>query len=486
MASLQSLDFQNTFIQLGSEFYSEVTPRALENPKLISANPKAAQLIDLDIHELTTQHFTQVFSGNATLTGSQSIAMVYAGHQFGGYSPQLGDGRGLLLGEVNSPKYGKWDLHLKGAGLTPYSRFGDGYAVLRSSIREYLGSEAIAALGIATTRALCVIDSDSPVQREQIETAATLLRLSKSHIRFGHFEYFHYQGRKDLVQQLADYVIAQHHPDLIDDTSKYSHFFKRTVISTAQLIAQWQAYGFAHGVMNTDNMSIIGDTIDYGPYAFLDDFNVSFICNHSDHHGRYAFNKQPSIGLWNLSALAQALTSLINIDDLKNSLSYYEPELYISFNDLMFKRLGISHPDENDQALVDNLLTLMHQQRCDYTVFFRCLCDVNESTNSCFFEDLFDDCSAINDWLHAYQQRILKQTEPDKTRQDAMKRCNPKFVLRNYLLQQAIEKAQQKDYTEVNTLLTLIQAPFDEHPGYEAYAQAAPDWGKKLEISCSS
>ena len=486
MAKLNQLNFRNSYYQLGKDFYTEVAPRPLQNPTLVSVNPKAAELIDLDASELDSDLLLKAFSGQTKLAGSQPLAMVYAGHQFGGYSPQLGDGRGLLLGEVESTKHGKWDLHLKGAGLTPYSRFVDGYAVLRSSLREYLGSEALAGLGIATTRALCLIDSDSPVQRETVETAATLLRLSKSHIRFGHFEYFHYTGRQDLVQQLADYVIAQHYPELHGSDNPYADFFERVVVATAQLIAQWQAVGFAHGVMNTDNMSIIGDTIDYGPFAFLDDFNVGFICNHSDHHGRYAFNKQPSIALWNLSALAQALTSLISVDDLKTKLSYYEPELYVHFNQAMYAKLGLENADENDQPLLDNLLTFMHEQRCDYTAFFRRLCQVTQQSSSELFSDLLPDHKLLQPWLSQYQQRLQQQNVSEADRQAAMKQRNPKYILRNYLAQQAIEKAQQKDYSEVDVLLKLLQAPFDEHPAFENYAKPAPDWGKQLEISCSS
>jgi uncharacterized protein YdiU (UPF0061 family) len=487
MATLDQLNFQNSFYQLGTDFYTEVEVRPLQNPHLVSANPAAAKLIDLDIAALTSNDFLQVLSGNQTLNGSQPLSMVYAGHQFGGYSPKLGDGRGLLLGEVVSQQYGKWDLHLKGAGLTPYSRFGDGYAVLRSSIREYLGSEAIAGLGIATTRALCVIGSESPVRRETMETAATLLRLSKSHVRFGHFEYFHHTGRTDAVKQLADYVIEQHHPDLVNDGNKYLHFFERAVTATAQLIAQWQACGFAHGVMNTDNMSIIGETLDYGPFAFLDDFDVGFICNHSDDQGRYAFNKQPGIGLWNLTALAQALTSLISVDDLKAGLAYYESELYVSFNQLMFEKIGLINTDQSDPTLLDDLLTLLHEQRCDYTCFFRRLCDVNATISSEWFSDLFADHNVIDPWLKQYQQYIQQQNLNDADRQAAMKQRNPKYILRNYLAQRAIEKAQQKqDFTEVDTLLKLVQSPFDEHPGFEDYAKPAPGWGKQLEISCSS
>ena len=488
MTTLAKLTFNNTFSRLNKDLYSHVTPQGLEKPFLVSANPLAATLIGLDSSELYTQAFVDIFSGNQLLEQSAPLAMIYSGHQFGAYNPQLGDGRGLLLGEVASEQHGKWDLHLKGAGKTPYSRFADGRAVLRSSIREYLCSEAMAGLDIPTTRALCIMGSQTPVYRERVETGAMVLRLAKSHIRFGHFEYFHYNQRPDIVKQLADYTIAQQYPEVLDTQAPYVEFFKAIIKRTAILIANWQAVGFAHGVMNTDNMSIVGDTFDYGPYGFLDDYEPEFICNHSDHQGRYAFDRQPAIGLWNLNALAHGLSSLIEREQLSAALSTYEKILVETYTQLMQKKLGLQTVLEEDHALLSTLLQLLEKNSIDYTYFFRQLCYSSESSESSesTLRDLFVDNVAFDHWLQQYQSRLNK--EPDnRQRKQHMLSTNPKYTLRNYLAQKAISLAEsEKDYSEVNTLLKLVQSPFDEHPDYDAYAKPPPDSGKKLEISCSS
>ncbi len=486
MYTLTELPFNNTFSQLPNELFSKVKPQGLDNPVLISSNPLAAELIELCPEQLHSQAFISAFSGNSLLPGSDPLAMVYSGHQFGSYNPQLGDGRGLLLGEVTTQNHGKWDLHLKGAGQTPYSRFADGRAVLRSSIREYLCSEAMAGLGIATTRALCVIGSDTPVYRETTETGAMLLRLARSHIRFGHFEYFHYNNRPDLVKLLADYVIEQHFPELENHNDKYHEFFKGVVARNAELIARWQTVGFAHGVMNTDNMSILGDTFDYGPYGFLDDYNPGFICNHSDHTGRYAFNRQPSIGLWNLNALAHGLSTLLEPEQLKETLSTYEPILVERFDALFRAKLGLEQKHEDDQQLMSELLELLQREQSDYSLFFRQLCYF-ESATANTLQDRFIDRSAFNHWAHKYQQRLKWENSETKTRQTAMRSVNPKFILRNYLAQQAIDKAtHEQDYSEIDRLLKILQSPYDEHSAFDHYAKEPPDWGKKLEVSCSS
>ncbi len=487
MQKLASLNFSNSFHQLPKILYSKVEPQELDQPFLVSANPLAAALIDLDPGELHSADFPRYFSGQRQLPGSQPVAMLYSGHQFGGYNPQLGDGRGLLLGEVSSASHGKWDLHLKGAGKTPYSRFGDGRAVLRSSIREYLCSEAMAGLGIASTRALCVIGSHTPVYREQQEFAATLLRLARSHIRFGHFEYFHYNHHHDIVRRLADYVIEQQFPHLINHSEKYFEFLKSVVNATATLIAQWQAAGFAHGVMNTDNMSIIGDTFDYGPFAFLDDYEPGFICNHSDDQGRYAFNRQPSIGLWNLNALAHALSSLLSKEQLSAALADYEPRLIRHYNALMQAKLGFQQRHPGDPELLGELLDLLAAEKADYNIFFRKLCDFSPAQATAKISDDFIDQQRFNRWAERYRQRLLLENSDHSQRSEKMKQLNPLYILRNYLLQSAIEKAEeQKDYSEIEHLLMLVQKPFDQHPGYERYAEPPPDWGKKLQISCSS
>ncbi|HEY1403580.1 MAG TPA: YdiU family protein, partial [Pyrinomonadaceae bacterium] len=300
MRKLNELPFDNTYARLPAAFYSKVSPTALIDPYLVSFNPAAAAVIDLDPREAERPEFVAYFGGGRTLPGAEPLAMLYAGHQFGSYVPQLGDGRAILLGEVRNARGAKWDLHLKGAGQTPYSRGFDGRAVLRSTIREYLCGEAMHALGIPSSRALCIVGSHEPVRRETVETAATLVRMAESHVRFGTFEVFYYRQQPDRVRELADYVIAHHFPELDGAEDKYRQFLIDVARRTARVIAKWQAVGFAHGVMNTDNMSIIGLTIDYGPFGFLDEYDAGFICNHSDYVGRYAFDQQPNVGLWNL------------------------------------------------------------------------------------------------------------------------------------------------------------------------------------------
>src|SRR5881296_724297 len=350
LRTLETLQFDNTFARLPEVFYAKVMPTPLKNPCLVAFNPDAAALLDLDPEEAKRPEFAGCFAGHYLPPGTEPLAMVYAGHQFGAYVSRLGDGRATLLGEVRNGRGEKWDLHLKGAGLTPFSRDDDGRAVLRSCIREYLCGEAMHGLGIPTTRALCVVGSEEEVLREQVETGATLLRLAPSHVRFGHFEFFYWRRQFDHLKTLADYVLAQHFPELMGRPDAYARFYHEAAVRTARLIAEWQAVGFAHGVMNSDNMSVLGMTLDYGPFGFLDDYNPGFICNHSDRGGRYAFHRQPDIGKWNLHALAQALLPLMSEDEAKQALTAYEPALVEHYRDLMRQKLGLLEwrPEDGD------------------------------------------------------------------------------------------------------------------------------------------
>ena len=481
-----NLNFDNSFARLGDDFYSLVTPTPLPNPQLVSVNPVAAKLLGLPAEALQQDWFLQWCSGNLQLPGGEPLAMVYSGHQFGSYVPQLGDGRGILLGEVKGAT-GKWDVHLKGAGQTPYSRFGDGRAVLRSTIREYLCSEAMHGLGIATTRALSIITSDEPVYREVPEQAAMLIRLARSHVRFGSFEFFHHRRKSEQVQILADHVIEQHLPELTGRDDRYLEMFRHAVQSTANLIARWQAVGFAHGVMNTDNMSIIGDTMDYGPFGFLDAYDPDFICNHSDHSGRYAFKRQPVIGLWNCNALANALSSLISVDDLKAVLEEYEQLFIDSLLQLQRDKLGLITNDKQDQILIDDLLAYMARNKVDYTIFFRALCDFEENGTNDKLRDLFLNRADFDSWAPRYRKRLALEQRDTEGRRTAMRNTNPKYVLRNYIAEIAICKARdEQDYSEISRLLNLLQTPFDEHPDCEEYAKHPPPWSQDLSVSCSS
>ncbi|MGF1736907.1 protein adenylyltransferase SelO [Photobacterium satsumensis] len=492
MKKLSELIFSNTYSQLPAAFGTAIKPQPLDDPFLVSVNPQVSDMLELDPDQATTEYFINLFTGNDDHPVMAPIAMKYTGHQFGQYNPDLGDGRGLLMGEVLTSSGQKWDIHLKGSGLTPYSRQGDGRAVLRSSIREYLASAAMAGLGIKTTYALAVLSSNTPVYRETVERGATLIRIAESHLRFGHFEYFFYTQQYAELKILADYLIKHHFPDIdVQDTEAncYSQMFHNIVRLTAEMIADWQAVGFAHGVMNTDNMSVLGLTFDYGPYGFLDDYKPGYICNHSDYSGRYAFNQQPTIALWNLSALGYALTPLLEKKDIDHALESYQPLLQKAYSENMRKKLGLNEKLEQDTPLFANLFDLMKTQAVDYTLFFRTLSEIPHTelkTSNHQFQDLFNDLSPLNVWLTLYADRLENESLSDTERLALMRKSNPKFILRNYLAQQAIEQAEQGHFAMVEQLLTVLQRPFEEHPEFATFAERPPEWGKKLEISCSS
>ena len=487
--ALEQLAFDNTYSRLPEAFYAKLNPTPFsDSPYLVSFNPDAAALIDLDPDEAKRPEFAGVFGGRLLVPGMEPLAMLYSGHQFGVYVPQLGDGRAILLGEVTNNRGARWDLHLKGGGLTPFSRDGDGRAVLRSTIREYLCCEAMQGLGIPTTRALCIVGSDHKVYREQVETGATLVRMAPSHVRFGTFEIFYYRKQHEQLRLLADYVIEQQYAHLTDVADKYVRFFSEVVERTARLIARWQAVGWAHGVMNTDNMSILGLTLDYGPYGFMDDYDPGFICNHSDHNGRYAFNQQPYIGLWNLSCLAQALLPLAEKDTLKAALESYQPLYEREHLRLMRAKLGLQEERTEDDGLIRDLLDLLQESHADYTIQFRELGSFSSAEgdeNERLREHILNR-ERFDGWAIRYRDRLRSEHSRDDDRRERMNRVNPKYVLRNYLAQAAIEKAQQKDFSEIDRLLTLLRTPFADQPGMEAYAAPPPNWGKHLAVSCSS
>jgi len=490
-----TLEFDNTYARLPQDFYRRVNPKPLQNTYLVSFNKKAAQIIGLHEALCDDSALLNALSGGTLLPGMDPIATVYAGHQFGSYVPQLGDGRAILLGETRNPAGETWDLQLKGAGVTPYSRDGDGRAVLRSTIREYLCSEAMHGLGIPTTRALCMFGSDEPVYRETIETGAILVRTAPSHVRFGTFEFFYYRSQLESLQQLTDYVIACHHPELMNNADKYLTLLKTVIDKTAKLIAQWQAVGFAHGVMNTDNMSVLGLTMDYGPFGFIEAFDPGFICNHSDYYGRYAFDRQPDIALFNLSCFAQTLLPLLSatpetsVDSAKALLAEFPAQFDRYYRGLWQEKLGLRESRDQDRQLQDSLLKIMDHNNVDYTCFFRALNRFDSSPDNINNElrDMFIDREAFDQWANVYRQRLRLEKSNDHERRSRMDKVNPKYVLRNYMAEIAIRKAaQEKDYSEIDRLLTLLHAPFDEHPDMEHYAGEPPDWARRIEVSCSS
>ena len=475
MQELESFKFSNPFADLPEDFFHKQNWTPFDNPKLIHFNEELAELLGFP-KGLNAEDLVPYINGNKAFKHSAPLSMAYAGHQFGSWVPQLGDGRGILLGQIQT-KDGLMDLHIKGAGKTPYSRFGDGRAVLRSTIREYLCGEAMHHLGIPSSRSLIMIGSDEPVFRETTEFGAMMVRVAKTHIRFGHFEYLMHNKKSEFIPILLDHVIESYFPDLKESKDSYTDLFEKIVFSTAGLIAKWQAFGFAHGVMNTDNMSILGETFDFGPFGFLDEYNPGFICNHSDHSGRYAFNNQPSIGLWNCHALAAALKDHIEIERTKEIINSYERFFYDELTAIFRRKLGLTIEKSDDLKLIEAFLSWMQKNKKDYTNTFRGFTKDPDS--------LFEDAEG-KAWYEEYQRRLsLEQISPEK-RGKMMSLANPKFVLRNYLAQEAIQDAEKSDFTRLIKLLEVLKNPYAENPEFDDFAKAPPEWGKKLEISCSS
>lgn len=479
--------WRHSFAGLGPAFYTELQPTPLPRPHLVSVNARLAAGLGLDANLLADAAGIEAFSGNILLQGSRPLASVYSGHQFGVWAGQLGDGRAILLGGLETPE-GVQELQLKGAGRTPYSRMGDGRAVLRSSIREYLCSEAMQGLGIPTTRALIVTGSPQPVRREEIETAAVVTRVAPSFVRFGHFEHFSARGQHEELRRLADYVIAQFYPECRGTErfagNPYAALLERVSERTAAMVAQWQAAGFCHGVMNTDNMSILGLSIDYGPFQFLDAFDPGHVCNHSDETGRYAYNRQPNVAYWNLFCLGQALLPLIADQEL--ALAALEPYKTVFPRELearMRAKLGLADEQPGDRELVERILQLLAADRVDYPVFWRRLSHFVGGADIATVRDLFLDRPGFDGWVAQYEARLSATRDRAAA---AMLRTNPKFVLRNHLCELAIRQAKLGDFSGVEDLLSLVQSPFDEHPAHEDKAGFPPDWAQHIEISCSS
>ena len=468
----------HNFSELPEEFYTLQDWQGFNNPKIVIENhvmKKALGMEDTDHQELL-----KIFNGTRKIDSLKPLSMVYSGHQFGQYVEQLGDGRGLLFAQINSNE-GLLDIHLKGAGKTPYSRFGDGRAVLRSVIREYLCGEAMHALSIPTSRALMIIGSDEMVIREKSESAAMLVRTSKTHIRFGSFEYFHYNNKPEHVKALADFCIDSYPQYFSRTTNAYEDFFRVIVKETANMIAHWQACGFNHGVMNTDNMSILGETFDYGPYGFMEDYNPNHVCNHSDHQGRYAFKNQPYIGLWNCSALGHALSSLISEESQGEILQTYEAIFQDTLAELYRKKLGLDLAKPEDATLIQGLLDIMETEKLDYTNTFRNLTQALAEEKS---PELQSEIS--KSWVVSFLERHSKETLSKDKRLKLMNQVNPKFILRNYMAQEAIEAAEVNDSSKLETLMIVITQPYEELIEHEKFANKSPIWAKDLEISCSS
>ncbi|MGB1327836.1 MAG: protein adenylyltransferase SelO [Porticoccaceae bacterium] len=477
--------FYNHFNVSDSTFLSAVCAQPITNPSWVSCNKQLAQEMGISADEFKSNNFLQLMSGAINSEEINSFSVAYSGHQFGVWAGQLGDGRAITLGELAVGDNNElWDIQLKGAGTTPYSRFGDGRAVLRSSIREYLCSEAMHGLGIGTTRALCLSTGETTAVREQIEPAAIVCRVARSHIRFGNFEHFHYANNPKAVKELADYLIDRHFPEWVDDPKCYYLLLQNCVLKTAKTIAQWQSVGFCHGVMNTDNMSILGDTIDYGPFGFLDNYDPEFICNHSDHQGRYSYRNQPSVALWNLNALATCFSSLLDTNEITDCLQQYENEYLHHFRSIMATKIGLLEYQSHDEQLINQLLNMLAKDKVDYTLFFRKLCKFSVSNQT--VRDYFIDRDQFDSWAVDYLHRLESQQLTDKQRCKAMQQVNPLYVLRNYMAQTAIKAAEAGDFSEVELLLKILNNPYIADPLAKKYEGLPPDWASTISVSCSS
>jgi uncharacterized protein YdiU (UPF0061 family) len=482
-----ALTWRNRFAALPPAFYTRLHPTSLPDPYAVVASADAAALLGIDPAALARPPSIAVLAGNRVPRGADPLAAVYSGHQFGVWAGQLGDGRAHLLGGVETAD-GIVELQLKGAGRTPYSRGGDGRAVLRSSIREFLCSEAMHGLGIPTTRALAIVGSDQPVIRETVETAAVVLRMAPSFVRFGSFEHWFARNRFDELKVLADYVIDTFYPAARDASNPYAALLASVTERTARLMAQWQAVGFCHGVMNTDNMSILGLTLDYGPFGFLDAFDANHICNHTDQQGRYAYAQQPAVALWNCHCLAEALLPLIDdVATAEEALATFQPTFGAAMDAAIHAKLGLAESRPEDEKLTGALFGLLQDGRIDFTLFFRRLADFDRDTPPGHaVRDLFLDRERFDRWAVDYRARVATEARDPEARRVAMRAVNPKYVLRNHLAKEAIGKARDGDFSEVDRLCRLLRRPFDEQPEHARYADLPPTWASALEVSCSS
>ncbi len=478
--TIEDLNFEQNYLKLDEEFYSFTTPTPLEKPYLISFNPQVAKLINLDEASAQDPLFVELLNGTFTPKDIKPFSMCYAGYQFGNYAARLGDGRAINLGSING-----WNLQTKGSGETFYSRTADGRAALPSSIREYLMSEAMHHLGIPTTRALGIIGSETKLLRNGIERAAIVMRLSPSWVRFGTFEYFSFFKKVEKLKALANYVIEESYPHLAEAKEPYFALFSEIVERTARLIAKWQGVGFCHGVMNTDNMSIAGLTLDYGPFSMLDDFEFGFVCNSTDKAGRYAYGEQPNISYWNLTKLAHAFAPIANKRKMEKKLEEYGafiyPNTYIAE---MREKLGLQKELESDAQLIEELVAALQDAYIDHTNFFRTLSHYNGDMMPLL--QIAMNPVVIEAWLRLYDARLLKESLSVEERQKKMLKKNPKYILKNYMLDKAITLAKAGNFSMVEELLYVASHPFDELEEFEHFALETPEEYKNVTLSCSS
>ncbi|MGE5215848.1 MAG: protein adenylyltransferase SelO [Chloroflexota bacterium] len=473
--------FDNTYARELEGFYVTWKAAQVAQPRLIKLNHELAEELGLDARALDAEAGARIFAGNETPEGAVPLAQAYAGHQFGGFVPQLGDGRTLLLGELIDGNGRRRDIQLKGSGPTPFSRAGDGRASLGPVLREYLIGEAMHALGIPTTRALAAVATGEPVYRETALPGAVLTRVAASHIRVGTFQFFAARGDLAKVRRLADYVIDRHYPDVKDYANPYLGLLERVCERQAALIASWMHVGFIHGVMNTDNMAISGETIDYGPCAFMDHYDPATVFSSIDTHGRYAYANQPRIAQWNLARFAETLLSLIDADEKRAVARATEvinafPEHYERhWLNGMRAKLGLFAGEEADLNLATGFLAAMLEKKVDYTLAFRYLADAAVS-NEEPLRSLFADASIYDSWSQRWRARLVREPVTPTARVESMRRANPLFIPRNHRVEEALSAAVERgDYAPFNTLLTILSHPFDDQPEFAAFAEPPPE-----------
>lgn len=519
--TMRALRFDNAFVRdlpgdgeqgprrrevLGA-LWSAVAPTPVAEPRVLAWSSEMVQALGLAEADVAEPQFAQVFGGNAVLPGMQPFASNYGGHQFGAWAGQLGDGRAITLGEVLGESGQRYELQLKGAGPTPYSRTADGRAVLRSSIREFLCSEAMHHLGVPTTRALCLVGTGEPVVRDMFydghpraEPGAIVCRVAPSFVRFGHFELPASRDDVALLRQLAEFCIRRDFPELAGGgESLLADWFATICRRTAVMIAHWMRVGFVHGVMNTDNLSILGLTIDYGPYGWIEPYDPDWTPNTTDAAGgRYRFGWQPKVAYWNLTRLAHALAPLFaSVEPLQAGLQAYVDTYYAAERDNTARKLGLAECRDEDAARMEALQSLMHRGEVDMTIFFRRLISLDASSGIAHFADAFYDdarrdavATGLQDWLQAYRRRLDEDTLDPAARRERMRRANPCYVLRNWLAQEVIDRAEAGDASGIAELLDVMRTPYDEQPGRERFATRRPDWARERAgcsmLSCSS
>ena len=478
LSGFAPIAFDNSYARLPPRFHAKLPPTPVAAPQLVRLNVALALQLGLDPANLATEEGVAMLAGNAVPEGAEPLAMAYAGHQFGNFSPQLGDGRAILLGEVIDRDGVRHDIHFKGSGRTPFSRGGDGRAALGPVLREYILSEAMTALGVPTTRTLAAVTTGENIMREGWKPGAVLTRVARSHIRIGTFQFFAHREDNEALKLLADYVIERYYPQVAEAQRPYRALLDAVIDRTAQLVAKWMTIGFIHGVMNTDNMSIVGETIDYGPCAFMDNFHPATVYSSIDSQGRYAYGNQPRIAHWNLSRLAVAILPLLGEEEdaavtlAQEALDAFPARFEEAYRAGMRRKLGLAEAREDDMALVQDLLERMAKNEADFTLTFRCLSDASgtgpEANGA--VRSLFAAPEEFDAWAVKWRQRLAQEGRPDDERRAAMCAANPAFIPRNHNVEAVIRAAEDRaDFGPLDTLLVVLSKPFDDQPGFERY-----------------